>query len=107
MDSPKIYLSGNISSLNSKLDEATRELRSLGYIVRNPVQNCNDLGPDQPEQWLKARIAVMISCDHVLMLDDWYEADAAAVEYRLARELKIPVDLFPAFIARLNLKPIE
>jgi hypothetical protein len=111
MDNQIIYVSGKISGLpdlnKPKFEAATRELRSRGFIVRNPHEICDGLPEDQWSECMKRCIAVMMECSIILFLDDWYDSKGATIEYKLAKDLNIPTELFPAFINRLNLKPIE
>lgn len=106
-----IYVAGKISGLEDlnkpKFEAATKELRSRGYIVRNPHEICNGLEAHQWDQCMKRCIAVMMECHLVVFLDDWHESPGANIEYRLAKDLSIATEFYPAFINRLNLKPIE
>lgn len=111
MDNIIIYVAGKVTGLDDlnkpKFEAATRELRGRGYIVRNPHEICEGLAPDQWDQCMKRCIAVMMECNLVLFLDDWFESRGATIECRLAEALGMETEMYRTFINRLNLKPIE
>ncbi|HEY0056311.1 MAG TPA: DUF4406 domain-containing protein [Pedobacter sp.] len=110
MENPKIYIAGKVSGLADhnapKFEAATRELRSRGYIVRSPHEICTGIEPEKWEDCMKQCIKVMLECDLILMLDDWYDSRGSKIEYGLAKELCMPTEMYDTFINRLNLKPI-
>ncbi|MBC8053783.1 MAG: DUF4406 domain-containing protein [Sphingobacteriaceae bacterium] len=112
MEKSKIYISGNTGGAldhltRIKIESATRELRSRGYIVRNAIEICTDIDPEDKAGQMKRRAAEITVCDKLLMLDDWYMSTEANVEYTICKLLQIPSEIFENFINRLNLKPIE
>lgn len=94
----KAYLSGPISGrdhLNIKEFRLWEtKLEEMGLTVIVP----HDITEDMPEdsswsEFMKKDLAVLLTCDMVITLTDWYLSRGAKVEVGLARELGIPVEL--------------
>jgi hypothetical protein len=88
----RIYLSGPMSGLPDMNypafnAEATR-LRAMGFHVENPAEN-----PEQSswEDYMKAAIIQMLSCEVVVMLPGWSESRGALIERELALRLGLKV----------------
>lgn len=111
MDNTIIYISGKISGLpdlnKPAFAAATRELRSRGFIVRNPHEICEGIPEEQWAECMKLNIKVMMECNIILFLDDWYDSRGAKIEYRLAQDLNIFTEMYKTYINRLNLESIE
>lgn len=88
----RAYLSGPMSGLpemnyHAFNAEAAR-LRALGFHVENPAEN-----PEQSswEDYMKAAIIQMLSCEVVVMLPGWAESRGALIERELALRLGLKV----------------
>lgn len=98
-ESPVLYICGKVSGLpdhnKPKFAEATRQLKALGFIVRNPLEICASLpeGTDA-DQWVPAMklcIKTLMDCDHLILLDDWKTSPGAQLEVELAHRMNIAV----------------
>ena len=106
-----IYLAGRVSDLQDlnkpKFEAATRELRSRGFIVRNPHEICEDLEAHEWELCMRRCIAEMMKCEMILLLDDWMYSKGATLESYVAKQVGIHVETFHLFISNLDAKKLE
>ncbi len=75
-----------------KAEDASLELWKLGYAVICPhtmTQHFQDECPD--EVWLDGCLELLKRCDYIFMLEGWSDSEGSLQEYRLARELELPV----------------
>lgn len=97
-----LYISGAISNapnLNKeKFANATKKLRSLGYIVINPHEICSDIPASQWEDCMKICIKRLMDADIIIMLDDWQQSRGATVEFKIAQTVNISQFLYNDFI---------
>lgn len=88
----RAYLSGPMSGLPEMnypaFNAEASRLRALGFHVENPAEN-----PEQSswEDYMKAAIIQMLSCDVVVMLPGWSESRGALIERELALRLGLKV----------------
>ncbi|MGB4776005.1 MAG: DUF4406 domain-containing protein [Daejeonella sp.] len=99
---PIIYIAGKISGVpdlnRPKFEAATKDLRSRGHIVRNPLEICEGMDPDQWELCMRKCISVLCQCDLLVLLDDWVQSKGAQIEFRLANDLLIPFCDYKEFL---------
>ncbi len=86
----KVYIIGAVTGLPreavvAKFDKAAATLKSAGMIPVNPVEFvAEDTNwHDAMRQCIKA----MLTCDAVMILDDWMESKGAMLEVAIARNL--------------------
>lgn len=88
----RAYLSGPMSGLPEMnypaFNAEAERLRALGFHVENPAEN-----PEQSswEDYMKAAIIQMLSCEVVVMLPGWSESRGALIERELAMRLGLKV----------------
>ena len=95
MNKPVLYIAGKVTGLpdlnKPKFEAATTQLRNMGYIVRNPHEICTGRHPDDWEGCMRDCIRVMMECDAVLLLDDWWDSKGAYLEAKIAEKVGIRV----------------
>jgi hypothetical protein len=109
--SKTIYVAGKITGLpdlnKPKFDAAVRELRSRGFIVRNPHEICDGLPEEEWHKCMRKCIAVMMECDIVVLLDDWVFSRGAIIESNLASDIGIEVEHYAIFLRNHDAKVKE
>lgn len=91
----KIYISGPITSITPEVarpifESAEKKLTQMGFKAVNPMKN----GIHPQAEWrehMKADIKLLMDCDAILLLDDWYKSRGARLEYNNAKELGIEI----------------
>ena len=86
----KVYIIGAVTGLPreavvAKFDKAAAALKSAGMIPVNPVE----IVPEDTN-WhdaMRQCIKAMLTCDAVMILDDWMESKGAMLEVAIARNL--------------------
>jgi len=96
MDHPKrIYIAGPMTGLPDHnfpaFHTAADRLRQAGWDVVNPAENFGGRTDLPREDYLRADVGLLVSCDAVAMLGGWEDSRGAKLEYLLARELGMPV----------------
>ena len=97
-----LYLSGPISGRaddnRPAFAAATASLTAAGHAVCNPLTLP---APAQPTwaQYLRADLAVLLTCDGVAVLDDWASSRGSRLEVLVALAVGIPVAPVAAWIA--------
>lgn len=109
-EKPVIYVSGRITGVpdlnKPKFAEATKRLRAMGYIVRNPHEFCADVPPDSDcHHYMRICIAELMKCEMVLFLDDWFESKGATIERRIASDMEIPCVMYEIFVQMESQSP--
>ena len=86
----RVYVSGPMTGrpeLNYPLFNATAAaLRKQGHEVCNPAE----AGLPEGATWsdyMRADIALLVTCDAIVMLPDWHESKGARLEITIARKL--------------------
>lgn len=87
----KVYISGRITGLpidvvREKFGDAEELLQDIGFIPVNPLEN----GLDHTHTWsqhMVRDIEMLMSCDIILMLDNWRDSKGARIEYNIAQEM--------------------
>ena len=71
-------------------EQAAASLRALGYTVVSPHE-CEEVHHDAPKPWeyyvRKDLIAMLQTCDTIVMLDGWGDSNGACLEYHVATHL--------------------
>lgn len=91
----KVYISGKMTGLQDlnikKFNEAETKLRSNGFIPVNP----HKILPYHPnrtwEEYMKADIKELMTCDIIAVLDDWKNSKGAIVEVKTALTVGMPL----------------
>ena len=98
----RVYIAGPMTGLPEfnypAFNDAADKLRDAGHHVENPA----DIGVVDGWTWqdyVRAALAKLITCDEVATLPDWDRSPGATTEVRLAESLALPVrkvaDLLP------------
>jgi nucleoside 2-deoxyribosyltransferase len=102
----KWYISGPISGRTDyepKFEKAAEYIRGQGNEPVNPVmvgqslildRNKKGLCTPNWKDFMKADIAVLLSCDAILAIDDFWKSQGALLELRIADALGIPIYQF-------------
>lgn len=103
MNEMVLYVAGKVSGLpdlnKPKFEAAVTTLRNRGYIVRNPHEICSGRHPDDWKGCMRDCIRVLMECDAVILLDDWWqESKGAYLEAKLAEKVGIRVFELDAFL---------
>lgn len=89
----KLYLAGPMSGRPDcnypAFNAAACVLRAHGYEVVNPAEN-GDLGSHYTHL-LREDIRLLLDCDGVAVLEEWWESVGARAEVQIAGLLKMPV----------------
>jgi len=88
----KIYISGKITGLNMQVAEhyfetVENELLKAGH---QPINPCKILPYHPDHDWKRYMIAdieALMSCDAILMLDNWTDSKGAKIEHAIAEKL--------------------
>lgn len=95
MNKPVLYVAGKVSGLpdlnKPKFEAATTQLRNMGYIVRNPHEICTGRHPNDWNGCMRDCIRVLMECDAVILLNDWWDSKGAYLEAKLAEKVGIRV----------------
>lgn len=95
MKKKKVYISGRISGepreeCKAKFERACQEAKAQGYDPMSPWQN--GLPENAPwEEQMKADIRMMMLCDEVWALPDYWKSRGANIEVKLAYNLGMTV----------------
>lgn len=88
----RIYLSGKMSGMPEMnypaFNAEAARLRALGFHVENPAENSEQ---SSWEDYMKAAIIQMLSCEVVVMLPGWSESRGALIERELALRVGLKV----------------
>jgi hypothetical protein len=92
----KVYISGKITGLpiekaRANFEKTAELIRARGWEPVNPFEVL-PYHPDLKwEDYMKADIAALTSCDGIWLNDDWILSKGARLEAFLANELNIPI----------------
>jgi hypothetical protein len=91
------YISGPVSGIpggNAAAFAAEAErLRALGYFVFNPMEIDLDEGATW-EQYMRADLIAMLdTCNALMLLPGWRKSRGASLEHRIARALGFEISL--------------
>lgn len=90
----RIYLAGPMTGYREfnypAFNAAAAQLRAMGFDVANPAENP---APSLPtwENYMRAALTQMLTCQGVVLLPDWQDSDGALLEVDVALRLAIPV----------------
>ncbi|MCE2830527.1 MAG: DUF4406 domain-containing protein [Oxalobacteraceae bacterium] len=90
----RVYIAGPMSGLPAYnwplFNDTAARLRAQGYTVVNPTEN--GLRAEAPwEQHMRRDIAMLLTCDAILMLPGWSKSRGAMMEWKIAVELGFDV----------------
>lgn len=102
----KIYISGKITGLDIKHAEklfsaAEQELISMGHEPVNPMK----LPHEHCQTWhafMKEDIAVLLECDGIYMLQNFWTSKGALLERYIAREMGMHIIIQPEIVNELT-----
>lgn len=88
----KVYISGKVSGLPfeevyKKFDEAEQKLISQGFETVNPVKLVEQNDSYTWEDYMEKDIALLLRCNGIYMLSDWWYSRGAKVEHTIAIEM--------------------
>lgn len=97
-----IYIAGPVSGIadlnRPAFEKATRKLRGMGYIVRNPHEICVDVDPDDWEACMRKCLREMMDCSLVLLLPGWQQSKGCNLEISNAGMVGIKVRDIESFL---------
>lgn len=92
----KVYISGpitNVDNFEEAFFKREKTLKSLGYLVANPVTFCKPLEERirknfnrEPsyQEYMEVCITQLWECDAISMLENWENSKGARIEHDLA-----------------------
>lgn len=84
----RLYLAGPMTGhpdLNHPaFHEAARLLREQGFEVGNPAEIPPPNASPTWEDWMRAALAMMLTCDAIALLPGWGQSRGALEEHRIA-----------------------
>ncbi len=110
----RVYISGKITGMDTNLAKykfanAANRLKEIGTEPINPMALKHDT-----EQWkelMAADIMELLTCNAILLLDNWHDSNGARIEYAIARERGLLVffekDLFPTGLDDFQLDGLD
>ena len=91
----RIYIAGPMTGVPEHnfpaFHAAAERLRQAGWEVVNPAENFGGQTDLPREAYLRADVALLVTCNAIAMLSGWEDSRGAKLEYLLARELGMPV----------------
>ena len=91
----RIYIAGPMTGVPEHnfpaFHAAAERLRQAGWEVVNPAENFGGQTDLPRETYLRADVALLVTCNAIAMLPGWENSQGAKLEYLLARELGMPV----------------
>lgn len=90
----RVYLAGPMTGLPDfnypAFNAEAARLRALGYHVENPAENQKPV-PETWENYLRAALRQMLTCDAVLLLPGFQSSRGAMLEMNTAHALSMPI----------------
>ena len=100
--SKPIYLAGPMTGYPEhnypRFAAATHLLRAAGFIIISPHETTLDPATTSWNEFLKAGITKMLTCQGVILLEGWEGSRGAILESELAVSLNMPVCPYDSFI---------
>jgi len=91
----RIYIAGTMTGVPEHnfpaFHAAAGRLRQAGWDVVNPAENFGGQTDLTRATYLRADVALLVTCNAIAMLSGWEDSKGAKLEYLLARELGMPV----------------
>lgn len=89
----KVYISGPISGLpvekvKQAFSEAEAAILACGHEPVNPLRN----GLPESASWhehIRADLRMLLDCDAIFMIGEWWKSRGARIEWQLAESLEI------------------
>lgn len=101
MESVKIYIAGPMTGIPNfnypAFIEASKILRCHGFDVLSPTEHTADEPPESYTAehpypyYLRRSLQMMLGCDVIVMLPQWFMSRGAVLENHIAKELDMPV----------------
>lgn len=93
----RVYLAGPMTGLPEHnfpaFHAAAAVLRERGHEVVSPAEaNAAHVGHWAWEQFMRADLALLVTCERIAMLPGWARSKGASLEHHVATELGMPVD---------------
>ncbi len=95
-----IYLAGPMTGIPlhnfPTFEEAARVLRAKGYEVVSPHE-LEDVDHEHPKPWayyMHRAIELLIRCDSLVLLPDWYHSRGTKLELSIARALGFAIYVY-------------
>ena len=89
-----VYISGPMTGLPDlnfpAFHAAARQLRDLGYTVRNPAEVGEEPGKTW-EDYMRKDIRLLCECDTILLLPGWENSKGAHLELHIAHRIGMKV----------------
>jgi hypothetical protein len=92
----KVYISGKITGLDIKVAEGYFEVieQELSKAGHQPINPCKILPFHPDHTWQTYMIEdfkALLSCDAILMLENWTDSKGARIEHAIAKELGLNI----------------
>lgn len=98
-----VYISGPVSNIPhgnvTAFAEATKAVRNMGHIAKNPHEFCQDIPKSSPwETYMRRCIKQLMDCTDIVLLPGWERSDGASIEQMIGTLVGITVhDSLEAF----------
>lgn len=92
----KLYILGKITgdeNYKDKFEKAHAQLAELGYSLENPSLIFIIYDDLTWADYVRHAIQMLLKCDGVALLPDWWKSKESRIERRLALSLGMPVKL--------------